>query len=130
MFSLVCFVTPVTLELFLALLAHQPERALSSKIVDLMLVELQAAESLFASRALERLVATDAVSLVCALWAHEVYVSRLMIGYCIRLPSCRVVHVFAGRAPVVERRQMLLPHMSLFQTTLAFCGFLLSSKFR
>ena len=78
MFSLVCFVTPVTPELFLALLAHQPERALSSKVVDLMLVELQAAESLFASRALERLVATDdAVSLVCALWAHEVYVIAL-----------------------------------------------------
>ena len=77
MSSLVCFLTPVTLASFLAHLAHQHERALSSKVVDLMLVELQAAESLLASRALERLVATDAVSLVCALWAHGVYVLAL-----------------------------------------------------
>ena len=81
-------------------------------------VEIQAAKLLLTFNALVFVVVARRVPPHCAARAHEVSVRVPMVPYHLRVPTGRIKHVLACRAPVPVVGQALFPVIA-FDTTLA-----------
>ena len=82
-------------------------------------VELKTAEDLQAPLALVLLVPARCVSSLCAVRAHKVSVALTMTLNHLPAPSACIKYFFASGAPVVVERQVLVPDVVAFYTSLA-----------
>ena len=117
--QLVSCLTYAAWERIQTVVAQQAAARNSLHVILMLSVELKTAEDLQAPLALVFLVPARCVSSLCAFRTHKVSVVLTSILNRLPVPSACIEYFFARGAPVVVERQILVPVIVAFDTSLA-----------